>query len=766
VDESATLSSSAFWAGVRLISESLSTVPLHVYQMQANGERRVVREHPVDDLIYSSPNPEMTAQEWRSQMMAVLILTGNAYNEIVRDRGGRIRQLWPLSWYRVELKRAQDDSLYYQISTTGLDDVTDRQTVAILPSEQVLHLRGFNTRGLLGESMVTKLRETIGISLATESFGASFYGSGTTLSGVLQHPGELSEAAQKRLKLSWDSRHSGLSKSHRIAILEEGMKFTPISVPPEAAQFLETRQFQVQEAARALRLPPHMLGDLSRATFSNVEQQAIEFVTHSLRPWASILEQRMQLSLLTPAERAQGYYIRHNLEGLLRGDIKARYDAYAIGRQWGWLSVDDVRALEDLNPIEGGDVYLQPMNMVPAGSAGMVPLSEAEESDTVRALRTEMRQTNFPSAGDDQTISLANSQYDLPPLNFVERIREDYPEIWGRGGNVEGNRSDRILREIRENSIPADQLTETQREKIREREAWSARHFEDFQLAGVVAQLKWHMVGSRGFGHMRDTINEAIERLERSAERATRTVDLREHTQRSADQRRKMRDVYQPLLMDAAQSLIKGEVRALRKAINDELRGASSMTAWVNRQYGPQMQERVARVLGPVIRAYQQQVAVMAGTEMGGDPGDLASWINSYIDMLARRYVGYNKTQLLRVIENMNPDELAESLEKLAEKWEADRAQDVADEEAVRAGSAILRAAYAALGVAAVRWVADSDPCDFCMQMAGTVVTTVEPFAGSGTAIETSTGELMQMKQTIMNPPLHRGCQCEIVPER
>jgi HK97 family phage portal protein len=142
VDESATLSSSAFWAGIRLISESLSTVPLHVYRMTPDGERRVERGHPVDDLIYTAPNPEMTAQEWRSQMMAALILAGNSYHEIIRDRGGRIRQLWPLSWYRVELKRAQDDSLYYQISTTGLDDVVDRQTVAILPSDQVLHLRG------------------------------------------------------------------------------------------------------------------------------------------------------------------------------------------------------------------------------------------------------------------------------------------------------------------------------------------------------------------------------------------------------------------------------------------------------------------------------------------------------------------------------------------------------------------------------------------------------------------------------------------------
>jgi len=634
VDESATLSSSAFWAGIRLISESLSTVPLHVYRMTPDGERRVERGHPVDDLIYTAPNPEMTAQEWRSQMMAALILAGNSYHEIIRDRGGRIRQLWPLSWYRVELKRAQDDSLYYQISTTGLDDVVDRQTVAILPSDQVLHLRGFNVRGLLGESRVAKLRETIGITLATEAFGASFYGSGTTLSGVLEHPGELSEAAQKRLKASWDARHSGLSKSHRIAILEEGMKFTPISVPPEAAQFLETRQFQVQEAARALRLPPHMLGDLSRATFSNIEHQAIEFVTHSLRPWASILEQRMQLSLLTPQERAQGYYIRHNLEGLLRGDIRTRYDAYAIGRNWGWLSVNDVRALEDLNPIEEGDVYLQPMNMVEAGAPGEVPLQEAEESDIVRTKPMQSRRSK-----------------------------------------------------------------------------------------------------------------------------------MSEHTRRNADQRLKMRDVYRPLIRDATQTIVKGEIRAIRKAVQENLRGASSLGAWVEQYYGPGLQSTVERVLGPVIRAYQQQVALMAGSEIGGDAGDLDAFIQSYIEMMSRRYAGYGKSQLLDRINSLSGEELESSIDQMLANWEEGRANDIAGEEAVRAGSAILRAAYGALGVTALRWVADSDPCPFCAEIAGTVVTIIEPFAGADTTLSAASGEQMKMTQTIMNPPLHRGCECELVPE-
>jgi HK97 family phage portal protein len=641
VDEHTAISSSAIWAGVRLISESLSTVPLHVYRMRPDGQREVVRDHPVDRVLYSNPNPEQTAQEWRSQMLASLILAGNSYNEVVRDGAGRVRQVWPLSWWRVELKRGLDTELYYQVSTTGLDDTTDRQTVAVLPADKVLHLRAFNVRGLLGDSMVKRLRETIGISLATEKFGASFYGNGTNLSGVLVHPGTLSEGAQKRLKETWRDKYSGLSRSHQVAILEEGMKFEPISVPPEASQFIETRQFQIQEAARALNLPPHMLRDLSRATFSNIEHQAIEFVVHSLRPWAVILEQRMAMSLLTEQERAQGYYIRHTLEGLLRGDIKTRYDAYAIGRNWGWLSANDVRALEDLNSIEGGDSYLQPMNMMEAGAEAPVGIAQADEPDTARALRA---------------------------------LRDDPEKV---------------------------------------------------------------------------------------------VLDRREHAQRSADQRRKMRDVYRPLIRDATQTIAKGEARALRKAIEVNLRGASSMEQWARDFYGPGFEERVRNVIGPVIAAYQRQIGLMSSAEVGGDDvwPNLQNWVESYIEAFAARYAGYSRHQILRMIEQASAEEMQEKLEALATQFEEERAEDVASEETVRAGAAILRTTLALLGITRFRWVADADPCDFCREIAGTVVTTIEPFAAPNTTLSPEGASPLRISQKIMHPPLHRGCQCEIVPD-
>ena len=770
VDEDAALSSSAIWAGIRLISESLSTVPLHVYRMGEDGQRRVMREHPVDPLLYSAPNPEMTAQEWRSQMMAALILSGNGYSEIVRDRGGRIRQLWPLSWYRVELERAQDETLYYEIQTVGLDDVNDRVVAARLPSDRVLHLRSFNARGLLGDSMVQRLKQTIGITIATEKFGANFYGQGTQLSGVLSHPGSLSEGAQKRLRDSWNSRYQGVSQSHRVAILEEGMKWDPISVPPEASQFLQTREFQIQEAARALNLPPHMLRDLSRATFSNVEQQAIEFVVHSLRPWAVILEQRMQLSLLTEAERRSGYYIRHNLEGLLRGDIKTRYESYAIGRNWGWLSANDVRELEDLNPIESGDVYLQPLNMVEAGMAPEVGVAESTEPDTgLRLIRSrpaaisEQRQTDFPTQGDDETVTLSNSQYTLPPLEYVNRIREEYPEIWGRGGNVEGNRSDRILREIREDNTPAGELTPTQVDKIREREAWSARHFEDFRLNGVVAQLKWHTVGSRGFDHMRETIDEAIERLER--ERSVWPSAKNAVQRRSLQARQRLANTFRPLLREAFQTIAKGEARAIRSAVEREFRGVDSFRAWVEGQYGPQFAERIVSVVGPIVRSYQEQVSYSAEQEVGGeDPWPLMqNWVESYLAAMASRYAGYSQHQLIALLDRVDPDQAADDLLKLAEHWEESRADDATREEITRAGQGILRTAYATLGVAALRWVADADPCDFCAQVNGTVVTIAEPFASDGLELEGGEGQQLRITQTIRHPPLHKGCECQMI---
>ena len=398
VDQDTALSSTAVFAGIRLIAESLATVPLNVYRADGRS-REVARDHPLHHVIHSRWNPELSAAEGRSIMMANAVACGNGYAEVVRDKAGRVRELWPLWPHRVEPMR-RGSGLAYRFTPESGPPIT-------LSADRVLHLRGFSNGGLVGIDVVNKMRESVGLTIATERFGARFFGQGLNPGGVLEHPGVLSEPAQKRLMESWKG---GLDSAHRVKVLEEGMTFKPISVPPEAAQFLETRKFQVVETARMLNVPPHMLRELDRATFSNIEHQGIEFVRYSLRPWAVLLEQRID-ALLSEADRAAGYYTKHVMEGLLRGDMKARYDAYAISRQWGWSSANDIRELEDMNPIEDGDVYLVPGNMVPADMVGQMmdlqppdpepePEPEPPEEDT-RAVERRAREERVLAVRDD-----------------------------------------------------------------------------------------------------------------------------------------------------------------------------------------------------------------------------------------------------------------------------------------------------------------------------------------------------------------------------
>lgn len=354
VDATSAMSSTAVLAAVRILAQSLATVPFGVYQ--ADGRRREMRStHPLHAVLNNDANAELTALELREIVVANAVLMGNGYAEIVRDGAGRVRELWPLWPHRVRPRRLTDGGLAYEVTLESGERV-------YLSPDNVLHLRGFSRGGLLGLDVIDAVRNAIGLTVAAEKYGSGFFARGMNPSGVLEHPGELGTTARKNLEDSW---RGGLDQAHRVKILEEGMTFRALSVPPETAQFLETRQFQVVEVARAFGVPPHLLADLQRATFANIEHQGTEFVRYSLRPWAVRLEKRAD-RMLGATERAAGYYTHHNLDALMRGDLKSRYEAYAVGRQWGWLSANDVNALEDRNPIPDGDVYLVPTNMVPA----------------------------------------------------------------------------------------------------------------------------------------------------------------------------------------------------------------------------------------------------------------------------------------------------------------------------------------------------------------------------------------------------------------
>lgn len=378
VDEDVALTATAIWNGVRVLSEANASMPLNV--MEVSGRSRVVAsEHPAHRVL-NAPNDELTSFEFREMMQANVLLAGDAFAEIVFDGSGRPVQLWPIWPHRIQPVRLRDDGpLVYEVATPSGQKV-------VLPMERVLHIRGFSRGGLCGLNVVEAMRQSVGLTLALEQYGASFYGNGSQPGGVLKHPGKLSAEAKKKLKDAWERAQQGLGRAHRTALLEEGMEWQQMGIAPEQAQAIESRKFQVTEAARILNMPPHMLKDMERATFSNIEHQFIEFASITFRPWCVRFEQRYDKSLLLPSERGS-YYAHYKIEGLLRGDIKTRYESYAVARNWSWLSANDIRELEDLNPIDEpwADDYLAPLNMVPASQSGIASdPAPAGRSDVIR----------------------------------------------------------------------------------------------------------------------------------------------------------------------------------------------------------------------------------------------------------------------------------------------------------------------------------------------------------------------------------------------
>lgn len=359
VTPQSSLRATAVYACVRIISESISSLPLPVYRQRGRNKTKAT-DHPLYGVLHNQTNSEQTAMEFRELQLSHLLLWGNSYSEIDWDDSGRVRALWPLFPDKTEPRRSGDGQLWYYVQVPGEGEQP-------IPWYRVHHIRGLGGDGVVGYSPIrVAALQAVGLSLAAEEYGARFFGNGARPGGVLEHPGKLSPEAVTRLKAQWDSDTGGLSNAHRLKVLEEGMKYSPITMPPNEAQFLETRKYQVTDIARVFRVPPHMLADLDRATFSNIEHQGQEFVTYTLTPWLVRIEQAIGRDLMTPDERAI-YYARHNVGGLLRGDTATRHQAYSAGIRDGWLSPNEVRELEDLNPRPGGDTYLQPLNMVEVG---------------------------------------------------------------------------------------------------------------------------------------------------------------------------------------------------------------------------------------------------------------------------------------------------------------------------------------------------------------------------------------------------------------
>ena len=377
VTERTAMQMTAVYSCVRILAEAVAGLPLHLYKYTADGGKEKALDHPLYRLLHDEPNPEMSSFVFRETLMTHLLLWGNAYAQIIRNGKNEIVALYPLMPNKMTVDRDANGQLYYTYYRGDDEAIQNKSFAVTLTPSDVLHIPGLGFDGLVGYSPIAMAKNAIGMAIACEEYGAKFFANGAAPGGVLEHPGTLKDP--QRIRESWQAAFGGSSNSNKVAVLEEGLKYTPIAISPEQAQFLETRKFQINEIARIFRVPPHMVGDLEKSSFSNIEQQSLEFVKYTLDPWVVRWEQSITRALLSHEEKSR-YFVKFNLEGLLRGDYQSRMNGYAIGRQNGWMSANDIRELENLDRIpaeEGGDLYLVNGNMLPLKDAGAFANNES-----------------------------------------------------------------------------------------------------------------------------------------------------------------------------------------------------------------------------------------------------------------------------------------------------------------------------------------------------------------------------------------------------
>jgi HK97 family phage portal protein len=365
---------SAVFAAVRVIAGNLATLPLITYVHLKDGGKEKAITHPLYRVLKTKPNNlKTTSFEFREMMTGHMLLYGNAYAQIIRNRAGDVLELYPIHPTRIIPKLESKKVVYVVRSDAGEDE--------ILPGYEVLHLRAYRDEGLVGLSPIAAAKKAIEAGLSLESFGTNFFEGGAFPSGVLEYDGTMSDQAKSNLRDSWKKLYGGENRGRNTAILEGGLKWRQMGIPQSDAQFLEQRRFQVEEISRIYGVPPHLLGDLSRSTNNNIEMQSQEFISYCLAPWMQRWEQAIVRDLLDGND--EEYFVKHQANALMRGDSTARAAFYTAGRQWGLFSINDIRMLEDMNPIgPEGDVYLSPMNMVPAGQEGIQPEEPQNEPKT------------------------------------------------------------------------------------------------------------------------------------------------------------------------------------------------------------------------------------------------------------------------------------------------------------------------------------------------------------------------------------------------
>lgn len=671
---------SAVWAAVGLIADDVSSLPLMLYKRLPNGGKDKFEDHPLYRLLHDEPNPEMGSMVFRRTLQAHACIWQNAYAEIERDMVGRPIALWPLIPENVSVQRNRIGGLEYLVNTGN-------NARAVIPAADMLHLVGRSHDGTVGCSLVDKARESLGLALASEQFGATFFGNGASIGGVISFPGpKPTEMSDENYRAQLEARHQGVKRAHKILALYNGAKFDQTSVAPNNAQFLETRTFQIREVARWFKIPPHKLADLADATFSNVEQMNTEYFVSAIRPWLVLWEQELSRKLINRLERRQ-QFIEHSIEGFLRGDSTARSAFYTALFNIGAITINEVRGYENLDPLAGGDqAFVQVNNLMPlskvnaysdavieAQKAPKAPLAPPKPND---GASTEVKEAleavekRIAEQGE-RLIAEASARATAEALaaekaQQVEALRAETEDaartIAARDQALVELEAIRVAQIGMQLDKTAGQIVDLERQ-------WQAERDGLLQQRDVAQAEKNDldvMLGTaereRDEAKARAVLADAALADREAAlvlERAEAATAVTRAQQTATGRLQAILIAHRALIVDAVERLLQRESDRARKAQATP----EKLRAWTETFYQTHA-ETCRTVLRPVVLAW----APCAGV----NPDQaLAELVQSHIDTSRR--------DLQIAADTEDGDELSANLARVLRRWETERAQSVAD---------------------------------------------------------------------------------------
>lgn len=643
VDRYTALGLPVVWACVRVLAETLASLPLILYKRTDGGKERA-DAHPLYPILHIQPNPEQTAFVFKEQLQHHLGIFGNAYAQIVRDGRGYVKELWPLDPSLVKPFRDERGLRFTYKKKDGAEEVT-------FEKNEILFIPALSFNGIQGYAPLEINKQTLGLALAAKRYAAEFFANNATPSLALVSPGKLTEEAAKRMAKSWRDSHGKWGKKGTPAVLEQGIEIKTLSAEPEKVQLVEIQKYLTREVCRFYRMQPHMVQDLENATFTNIEHQGLEFVTHTIRPWLVRWEQAITTQLLTEKERKE-YFCEFLIDALLRGDIVARSTAYRTFMEMGVLNADEIREMENKNRREGGDTYYAPQNWIATAGSG---LEQQKEKDALAAEQLK-------------------AQMQAPPA-------EKQPE-------------------------------------------------------------------------------------EKTAQRSVQAPETR--ARKSADSRRKIANVFAGLIRDSVARIVRKEKRDISGAVGDYVgkRDLGDLNLWLDKYYSD-LPEYIRKQITPVYSAFSAAVKKEIAEEVGG-ADDITDedekFVRSMADVFVKTYVGTSRgnlaTSIKAALDAGAP--LDAAIEERLAEWEEKRPDKVAAREKVGVSNAVARNLYTLAGITTLTWLAaGGDPCPFCQRLDGSTVDIKQPFVYEGEEIPEDRG--LGITKNMSHPPLHAGCECQIV---